>query len=1538
MKKQKLLILFIMLSVFQLVGYGQSWYTTKKMAGGGSNARVKADYFGRGGSVVDGDIMVVAAHAHDYDANNLTAKTDAGAVYIYYKDQGGTDNWGQVKKLVATGTNARVASDYYGFSVAISGDYVAVGAYGQEYDAAGASSKANAGAVYIYYKNQGGTDNWGLVKKIVATGTNNRVANDYFGYNISISGDYLAVGAYAQDYDSAGGSAKTDAGAAYIFYRNQGGTDNWGQVKKVTGKGTNGRVASDNFGISVSISGDYLAVGARGQDYDSAGASAKTDAGAVYIFHRNSGGTDNWGFQKKRTGVGTNARLASDNFGYHVSLSGTTLAVGAYNHDYDSAGASLKASAGAVFVYYKDQGGVSSWGQVKKITPSGTNNRVASDFLGFRVCLQSDYLVVGAYGQDYDSAGANSRTSAGAAFVFSRNQGGADKWGQVKKLSARGTNARVASDQFGVNVGVSGNNILVTANLQDYDNVGANSKADAGAGYIYYVGSNFSQVTKISEQDPYYAVASDNYGTSVSIDGDYAAVGSPLQDYDSLGANSVSAAGAVYVYYREEGGSDAWGLAKKIVPHGTNSRVASDNFGRSVSLSGDWLIVGAPNQDYDSAGGGTAVAEAGAAYLFNRNAGGTDNWGLVKKLTGKGTNGRLSNDVFGYSVSISGDYAIVGAYGQNYDSAGANVITDAGAAYIFYRLAGGTNNWGLVKKISASGTNSRAATDNFGRSVSISGDYAIVGSHLHHYDSAGANALTDAGAAYIFYRNQGGTDNWGLQKKVTGKGTNGRVASDFFGYSVSISGDFALVGAYQQDYDSAGANSLTNAGASYLFDRNSGGTDNWGIYKKITPSGTNARLASDQFGFSVDITNNTLAVGANLQDYDSLGANTISNGGATYIFTKNQGGSNVWGLETKLTGSGTNGRVASDNHGYSVAVSGAAILVGVPFQDYDDNGGSPITDGGATFLYQLGFIHLSSGWLYNQPDATTGSYNAFVISGSPTLPAGAAVKNFTVLSGTTNTVPASGFSVKGTFNNAGTINGPGKIMLNGTTEQKIYGGGIVENIELNNSNGATIEDSLIVKGVLTHTQGTLVTNGSLFLKATGATTYGQIAGTGTGDINGNFSMEYQVLSGDSGWRPICSPATGASLDEFSDDVILNFGNPDWTYCNVYTYDESRNSTDKWSIASEGSSLDDSCFSIYLGPHSWFGGFPYYLDVTGGYYGTNDYTKAGCTYTGSITDSSGWHYVINPWPSGFLWDGSISNIQGNQVYLYDQNAGNGGYYRVYDNLSQGVIPPFTPLLVHVTSNNVDITLPNSKRITDSVANYMDKTFPVDNYIELGIHKKGSSPVDYLKFYTDPAADNAFEQFDGVKKLNDPSMPNIYFQDGKNKLNKQVYKDIPAGITKLPLLFQTTTNNEYVIDTRIENLEAGVSVYLEDLNVTPSKQYPITGTGSLLITYKNNALKYNLVIEKKSTTGVTNADAENKIIYISQDKNTVLVNGSLSANTQITMFDLLGRLMYSKTITEETSGIQYINAGHLSPGYYLVNIRGNGVNQTQKVIIK
>jgi len=122
-----------------------------------------------------------------------------------------------VAKIVASN---RYHYDFFGYSVSISGDYAVVGAYFEDEDADGNNTMDDAGSAYIFYKDQGGTNKWGQVAKIVAS---DRATGDYFGYSVSISGDYVAVGAYIEDEDTDGNNTMDDAGSAYIFYKDQGG-------------------------------------------------------------------------------------------------------------------------------------------------------------------------------------------------------------------------------------------------------------------------------------------------------------------------------------------------------------------------------------------------------------------------------------------------------------------------------------------------------------------------------------------------------------------------------------------------------------------------------------------------------------------------------------------------------------------------------------------------------------------------------------------------------------------------------------------------------------------------------------------------------------------------------------------------------------------------------------------------------------------------------------------------------------------------------------------------------------------------------------------------------------------------------------------------------------------------------------------------------------------------------------------------------------------------------------------------------------------
>ena len=375
------------------------------------------DRFGLSGAI-SGDTAVVGAYLED------AGGSDAGAAYVFQRDEGGAGNWGEVKKLTASDAQA---GDNFGISVAVSGDTAVVGA---RFEDAGGSQ---AGAAYVFQRDQGGADNWGEVKKLTASDAQ---AGDRFGVRVSISGDTAIVGT-------------TFAEAAYVFQRNEGGADNWGEVKRLTASDAQ---AGDRFGVRVSISGDTAVVGA---DLEDAGGS---DAGAAYVFQRDQGGAGNWGEVTKL--LASDAE-ASDGFGGSVAVSGDTAVVGATGED------AVATFAGAAYVFQRDQGGADNWGEVKKLTASDAGT---GDLFGGSVAVSGDTAVVGATAEDAGGA------EAGAAYVFQRNQGGAGNWGELKKLLASDAQA---ADSFGWSVAISGDTAVLGAIFEDAGGT------DAGAAYVF---------------------------------------------------------------------------------------------------------------------------------------------------------------------------------------------------------------------------------------------------------------------------------------------------------------------------------------------------------------------------------------------------------------------------------------------------------------------------------------------------------------------------------------------------------------------------------------------------------------------------------------------------------------------------------------------------------------------------------------------------------------------------------------------------------------------------------------------------------------------------------------------------------------------------------------------------------------------------------------------------------------------------------------------------------------------------------------------
>ena len=368
-------------------------------------------------------------------------------------------------------------------------------------------------------------------------------------------------------------------------------------------------------------------------------------------------------------------KQAFDEFGRSVSISGDRAIVGAFA---ESTGGFF---AGAAYIFERTGGG---WSQVAKIQAS---DQQAYDFFGGSVSISGDRAIVGATEEDTGGP------SVGAAYIFERSGG---VWSQVAKIQA---SDKQAVDRFGNSVSISGDRAIVGVRSED------TGGASAGAAYIFeHSGGVWSEAAKIQASDKQ---SSDNFGQSVSINGDRAIVGADGEDTGGSGA------GAAYIFERSGG---VWSEVSKIQ---ASDKQSGDNFGQSVSINGDRAIAGADGED-------TGGSSAGAAYIFERSGG---VWSEVAKIQ---ASDKQAVDLFGTSVAIDVDRAIVGATRE--DTGG----SDAGAAYIFERSGG---VWSEVAKVQAS---DKQASDQFGNSVSISGDHAIVGARLE--DTGGS----DAGAAYTF--------------------------------------------------------------------------------------------------------------------------------------------------------------------------------------------------------------------------------------------------------------------------------------------------------------------------------------------------------------------------------------------------------------------------------------------------------------------------------------------------------------------------------------------------------------------------------------------------------------------------------------------------------------------------------------------------------------------------------------------------------------------------------------------------------------------
>ena len=476
--------------------------------------------------------------------------------------------------------------------------------------------------------------------------------------------------------------------------------------------------------------------------------------GSAYIFNRN--GTV-WTQQQKLT---ANDGVANDEFGNSVAISGGTILVGS------SGDAALR---GAIYVYVL---GGNGWAQQQKLIATDGKS---DDSFGWSIAISGKTAIVGSFLDEDDP-----NTDSGSAYIIRI----LDPFFGDEILVTPPTSD--ANDLFGISVSISGNTAIVGAS-------GDNSAQ--GTAHIYVRnGCVWAEQQILNASD---GVAGDTFGNSVSINGDTAIVGAK---------SKASGRGSAYVFVRN---GTTW-TPQQIL--NASDGAAGDNFGESISISGDTAIIGASGDD----------TARGSAYVYVRSG---TTWTQQQKLL---ASDGVSNDKFGASVSINFESVIVGANGDD---------GSRGSAYVFTR--NGTT-WSPQQKLLAS---DGVVNDLFGKSVSISFDSAVVGA---------SGDDSSKGAAYVFARNG---INWTQQQKLT---ASDGASNDQFGFSSAIDGDIVIIGANQ---NLIGSNS--NQGSSYVFLRYANS------FAEIQNTTASDGQTGDGYGHGVAVSGDKLLIGAPFKDIAS---------------------------------------------------------------------------------------------------------------------------------------------------------------------------------------------------------------------------------------------------------------------------------------------------------------------------------------------------------------------------------------------------------------------------------------------------------------------------------------------------------------------------------------------------------------------------------------------------------------------------------------------------------------------------------------------
>lgn len=815
-----------------------------------------------------------------------------GAAYVYTRPDLGWSDASSPAKLIAP----RIAAgSRFGHAVSISGDSIVVG------DPQG----GGPGVAYVYTKPDTGWADTSASAKLTAS---DAASGDRFGYAVSANEDVVLIGAPGNENGEA-------TGAAYVFTKLDTEWSNTSTAAKLT---ASDGAAGDWFGHAVSVSDQFIAVGAHGSD-NVAESQELEDSGAVYAFRRPQ---DGWVSSSSAQKLTTKDPAPGDTFGYAVAASGDTVAVGMPDAIVRRPYYLRGAHSGAARVFtWPGLFWVDTSAAFKIVPPNAESSRI------FGVTLSSDgnTAVVGT-----TQVVTTETSSAGAskAFVYTRRDG---EWDTPTPTTLTLPDGGSYSSQ-GLAVSENGDTVAVA-----YFPTSSNGTTQPNTVFVFSrpngAWTSTSQAARLTMPS---GESEANFGQAVSISGDTIVVGASGEDYYSYNPRHK---GAAFVFTRPNGGWVSTSAAAKLTALAGD---IGDRFGSAVAVSGDTIVIAAPG-DRNHRG-----SRVGSAYVFIRPSNGWAPTSESVKLVAPDSWGSYwSGDDFGSSVALKRDTVVVGAMGYY------------GGAYVFTRPSDGWDTPYIVSKLTPPLSEQAG---NFGASVSMSNDAVYVGAsgnvgrvyvfpiptgtgvftgspvrlsdpHGGVYDSfggvvsAGRDGVAvgapysddygeDWGAAYIFTEPSEGWDFNPGSKAYTAK----LISPDWyrehrghlFGKSISTSGDAVSVGAPNTGRDNY-------PGAAYVF---TGPFNSLYAIDEAAELSPPDEIVAKDFGWSVSLTSGAMAVGA---------PRIAGGGGEAYVFTKPNEG---W-ESTSDAAKFTSPRSRSDRYfGYSVSLSESTLAVGAP-RDYD---------------------------------------------------------------------------------------------------------------------------------------------------------------------------------------------------------------------------------------------------------------------------------------------------------------------------------------------------------------------------------------------------------------------------------------------------------------------------------------------------------------------------------------------------------------------------------------------------------------------------